>query len=115
MCYNRVMKDKIDTKLDDKWADRVREIGRCERCGSKNNLSAHHIIGKTSRATRWDLENGICLCFSCHRIAHDFPDKFIRWLKTIRDYDSLVVKGAGISKMSMQDREKILKNLCIKH
>lgn len=69
-----------------KWMDAVKECdGRCLRCGSTENLEAHHIIeladllkrhGITTReqaretAELWDLNNGETLCRRCHYAHH---------------------------------------------
>lgn len=102
---------KIDKKLDDLWASKIKKRGRCERCGSLNNLSAHHIVGRISRKLRWELENGVCLCFSCHRLAHDNPEKFKEWLVKNRDYDKLVQIGSQICKLSDKEKEAYVKKL----
>lgn len=80
---------KIDKKLDDNWSEAVklRAGNRCEVCGGKYLISPHHIFGRTSRSTRWDLDNGICLCVNCHTesskfSAHKTPDKFREYLDT---------------------------------
>lgn len=99
----------LDKKLDKLWSSKILGNGRCERCGSKNNLSAHHIIGRTSRKLRWELENGVCLCFSCHRLAHDNPEEFKKWLRKNRDYDKLVQIGSQICKLSDKDKQNLLK------
>lgn len=41
----------------------------CERCGSPNNLTLHHLRGRG----KYLLEYFCCLCFDCHRWVHDFP------------------------------------------
>ena len=41
----------------------------CERCGSPNNLTLHHLRGRG----KYLLEHFCCLCFTCHRWVHDFP------------------------------------------
>lgn len=43
----------------------------CERCGSSNNLTLHHLRGRG----KYLLEYFCCLCFDCHRWVHDFPFK----------------------------------------
>lgn len=54
------------------WAKKVKKIGRCEVCGSKENLHAHHIVPwECSIKGRLDLKNGQCLCKSCHKVMHD--------------------------------------------
>lgn len=43
---------------------------RCQACGSKIGVAAHHIKFKSDRIddSLWNL---ISLCFHCHRKAHD--------------------------------------------
>ena|ERR1700690_2453273 len=50
------------------WKKLVKERDKkCVKCGSKNKLHAHHIIPfKDNIETRFDLDNGITLCISCH-------------------------------------------------
>ncbi len=69
-----------------KWMNAVKSRdGQCLRCGSTDNLEAHHIIEladliethgiKTADDARntpglWDLENGETLCRLCHYAHH---------------------------------------------
>ena len=54
-------------RLDRKWSLLVRAVGECEVCGKTNRLNAHHLIGRGDLKCRWNLDNGVCLCVSCHR------------------------------------------------
>lgn len=39
----------------------------CQNCGSKEKLEAHHILGfKEYEQKRYEIENGLTLCKSCH-------------------------------------------------
>jgi hypothetical protein len=71
----------LKKKSDILWAKIVREVGMCERCKSKFHLNAHHIIGRSGIALRYDLENGVCLCVGCHYFAHNKPTEFTYWLE----------------------------------
>lgn len=53
------------------WTKQVVQRGRCEICGSTEQLEAHHII-KWSEYPRGriDLKNGQCLCHDCHTNEH---------------------------------------------
>ncbi len=54
------------------WAKKVKKVGKCEVCGSRENLHAHHIVPwEYSIKGRWDLSNGQCLCKDCHKMMHD--------------------------------------------
>lgn len=65
------------SKLDELWSKYVKEKAgyKCEYCKEEGRqiypqgvwLEAAHIIGRTYRATRWLLLNGMCLCSGCHR------------------------------------------------
>lgn len=53
------------------WAKTVRDWGKCEACGSKEQLHAHHIIPcAVDKSMTTDADNGMCLCSSCHREVH---------------------------------------------
>jgi len=57
-------------KLDKAWSTRVKELAnfRCEHCLEEDVwLNSCHMVGRRYRATRWDTQNGMCLCFVCHR------------------------------------------------
>ena len=67
------MKKSEIKKLDLLWAKKIKERANytCEYCLEKNAwVNAAHIIGRRYRGTRWMLDNGICLCYGCHR-AYD--------------------------------------------
>ena len=72
----------LEKELDRKWSAAVKSKAgfRCEQCGS-DNVSAHHIISRNHKRLRWNPYNGLCLCFNCHRNAHDYPNRFEKWLK----------------------------------
>lgn len=45
--------------------------GKCEMCGSEENLEAHHIIGLNKDFSKaLDIENGQLLCDTCHKKLH---------------------------------------------
>jgi 5-methylcytosine-specific restriction endonuclease McrA len=44
-----------------------RDNYQCQRCGSKLNVQAHHIIPISQNITKMlDIDNGITLCYHCH-------------------------------------------------
>ena len=61
---------------------------KCQWCGRKEGkLDGHHIISKSrcSYSGMFDLNNGVCLCFRCHRIrmeSHsvEYRDWVMGWL-----------------------------------
>ena len=68
----------------------LRDGNTCRRCGAGKKsgrgggIQAAHILPKgTWRSMRYDMENGIALCASCHIYGkgawHKDPDAAIRW------------------------------------
>ena len=53
------------------WKNKVLSKGKCEMCGSKENLDAHHILKWCEYPMgRIDVKNGMCLCHTCHTNEH---------------------------------------------
>ena len=67
-------------RLDREWsaAVKARDGGVCQHCGSDRALNGAHIFGKKAHpAVRHDVENGVTLCWPCHRWwAHQEPVEF---------------------------------------
>ena len=57
-----------------KWAKSVknRDQNTCKRCGSQNNLHAHHVVSHWQQPDNWHVSNGITLCAKCHTEYHRF-------------------------------------------
>ena len=54
-----------------KWKEKILKRGKCELCGSKEHLEAHHIIKWADYPKgRADIKNGRCLCHKCHTNEH---------------------------------------------
>ena len=47
----------------------------CQRCGAPTTDCAH-IFTRSRRSTRWDTENALGLCRTCHAWAHAKPYLF---------------------------------------
>jgi 5-methylcytosine-specific restriction endonuclease McrA len=68
--------------LDRIWQEIICLIWKkCAKCGSTHNLAGHHIVKRRYLHTRWNIDNGICLCFTCHRFAEEHEEIFITWLR----------------------------------
>ena len=79
-------KGPIKKRCDSLWSKIIRSHGQCEICGAQGvKLDAHHVIGRGNLNTRYDLENGVCLCSGCHTFnansAHQNPIFFLDWFK----------------------------------
>lgn len=59
---------KVSSKqLDTLWSKKVRELfgHKCAVCGA-SPVQAHHIFTRSYKSTRWNLDNGIALCYRHH-------------------------------------------------
>ena len=64
---------KLKDKLDKLWSEKVRKRdNKCILCGKyqdePKSLQAHHWILTRNQSSkyRWDLRNGVSLCYGCH-------------------------------------------------
>ena len=103
--YKRVKPKKLPkrstliNKADDLWRDIVKLDGRCERCGARGGkFEAHHIMGRSRQSLKWDLRNGVCLCFRCHYTDGMHSEnaikveEFLEWIKSYRSEDWIYLK-----------------------
>lgn len=105
------MKKSQIKKLDKIWSEKVKERAgyKCEYCLESHGwLNSCHIIGRANRTLRWDLENGICLCYTHHKAydTHQIEHENIRKIVIGENrIDSLIKKKQVIAKH--QDYEEI--------
>lgn len=81
------------------WSRQVKERDdyTCQGCGANDSLHAHHIKRwKDYPALRYELDNGITLCFSCHEKAHGRGFKFRFHCHAKRDKSALPSKEVKI-------------------
>jgi len=63
----------------------IRRDKKCVICGNIKNRQAHHIeCASYNKDLRYNIENGVCLCKTCHRNFHIYYKKGFR-KKTNRD------------------------------
>ena len=81
-------KGRLRDIADSLWslAVRIDWAYRCAICDHRGNLNSHHLIPRQHTATRYDLQNGICLCKRCHqfcpkRSPHQHGEGFRQWLE----------------------------------
>lgn len=106
-------KNKI-SKLDKLWGEAIRKRDRniCQACFRPGN-QPHHIFGRRYLSTRHDLNNGICLCWACHRHkAHGdvelFRDFIIKKIGQ-KEFDKLKVKAYSVKNFDLNMKEIELK------
>ena len=104
-------------RCDELWSKvvKVQANYKCERCGnSEGRLNSHHIIARTNYKLRYDVYNGVCLCFNCHiNFAHADPKGWHDWLMTHRerDYDYVNREKIGKYKNNYTEIEDKLKGM----
>ncbi len=112
-------KKTLRNKLDKAWSRAILSKGKCEICGKKESLNAHHIVGRRNLALRWDLKNGVCLCAGCHTFktlsAHQNPEFFHFWLEEhrwedLRDINCIMYNIKKWSLEEMQEHLELLNN-----
>lgn len=103
---------------DELWSKlvKVKARGKCEHCWKTKRLNSHHIFTRNNYATRFDLDNGICLCSWCHTMskkfsAHKTPLEFAEWIISVRwqeRYDRLKLKAHSVRDKDYDKVEKYL-------
>ena len=115
----KTTRKKLRDQLDHYWAviikQRASKVCEYPECNRITYLNSHHIFGKANMATRWDLENGLCLCCGHHTMnnfsAHHSP-AFEDWIKEHigkERYDRIKAKSFTIRKWTIPELEELLK------
>lgn len=89
-------KRQLLAMLDRRWSAYIRTHGKCEHCGTTQNLTDSHIIGRAYIKTRFDPRNNQCLCWTCHGTFESQPIAFARWVEstTCGQYvDTMIVQA----------------------
>ena len=110
----------LDGKLDIAWSRlvKLRANMKCEipNCKHKPTLNSHHIFSRKNASTRWDVENGMCLCIGHHTMsskksAHGNPIWFTYFLEEYKGsdwIDALSFKAHSTKKWSKFEKEELL-------
>ena len=65
----------------------IRRDSRCVCCGSIHRRQAHHIEDASHNPDlRYDPDNGVCLCYKCHKAFHTMYKKSYREKCTMDDW-----------------------------
>ena len=73
-----------ERELDNMWKKKVKDRDKwmCQVCRKKvtgKNCHAHHILPKRIRGMRWDVDNGITLCYQHHKVGNYSPHMNAIW------------------------------------
>lgn len=108
-------KKSLNKKLDALWSQQVKERADncCEKCG-KPDPQAHHIVPRTHRSVRFDVRNGVALCYRHHiHWAHKDVLEFHAWIVSHRPEDVAYVeqKRKEIVQRSVHDLQELYQEL----
>ena len=115
-------KQRLTKKADSLWSLCVRKRdGECVLCGSKNALQAHHWILTRNQSAkyRFDLRNGVTLCYGCHiHGVHSNPSVYLldklktlciaRKIASQEDINEIVANKNEICKRGVGEMEDIV-------
>jgi len=118
----RVTKTSTKKRVDRLWSKVVREQAgnKCEVCGVSGEvkvLNAHHYIGRKNMRLRWELFNGVSLCYQHHvggkESAHEDIEWWKAWFKENRGEDLKLIKSVKneIQKWTIEGYKEKLEEL----
>lgn len=103
----------LKNKADKLWSEcvKINYSYKCQYCwkwGNEVTLNSHHLFTRSRNATRWDIDNWICLCAYHHTLSSEFSahqtwNEFFIWLEWIkwRDWiDNMSKKSQCIVKLN---------------
>lgn len=110
----------LKNKCDKLWSEAVRtRDGSCVLCGKTEGLNAHHWIHSKAQGNlhRWDVKNGITLCFACHIYkVHSYASAdvigqlkeaaFVRGIVTPEELEA-IANDHQIAKFGVEDMERV--------
>lgn len=68
---------------DDLWAEwvKLRDGRKCVVCTTEFELQSHHVISRTVWALRYEIDNGLTMCYYHHFVwLRRFPTDYNKWL-----------------------------------
>lgn len=93
-----------------KWSDAVftRDKNSCQKCGAVDiELHAHHIKSyKENEALRYDIANGITLCYKCHWAEHSAQNE-----KAVNSVEPLTVMVSRKGNTEPSSNRKVLEGV----
>jgi 5-methylcytosine-specific restriction endonuclease McrA len=106
-------------KVDDVFSKVIRQRDgyTCRACGksrAETVIQCSHIYSRRHKATRWDLDNAVALCFKCHMDWHSNPTEArklaLTWMSG-KQLAALRRKAMTPTKVRKDEKEKIYRKL----
>lgn len=98
------------------WICKHRVGYKCEKCGSPVEIQWAHIISRTYKRIKFDLDNCICLCKACHRYFTDRPVEWEIWITGkigYKKYRELQLRAIDYKNKKRIDYEAIYERLLV--
>ena len=93
-------------KADAMFSEYIRSRDKvCQYCLQKGASEVHHHFGRRFWHTRFDEDNVVGVCFTCHRIFHENPYAQVEWWKKRLGwrYELLMVRANESQKYIKKD------------
>ena len=112
----KITKRGLKTKLDKVLSEQVRSQGFCSKCRKDDYSKLHccHIFSRKLMSVRFDRDNLVCLCSSCHAEFHDRPILFQEFIKEYlgkERYSQLIMKSTMIKKWTIFELQELYDRL----
>lgn len=108
--------DRKEDYLAIRWAQQVkqRDFFTCQVCGRQDQpLESHHLNAWASFPDqRYDIDNGVCLCITCHEMAHSVMGKGSNTKEQFEEFEA--VYCALIKHANRESINEIIVKKCIK-
>jgi hypothetical protein len=113
--HKKTDRQKQEVLLDELWSEYIRRlamklVGGCQKCktlkGSYKELDAAHFHVRGNHTTRWDIRNGVGLCWACHMHLDHHEEAKIEFEKRIlgeEEYESLYILANLTTKQAPVD------------
>lgn len=105
-------KRSLIKQMDKIWSQIIRNRERCARCSRPDTLQAAHIFSRRNMSVRWDLDNGMPLCYACHMFwAHKEPVYFSDFAKDYLGdlkFQNLKTRAGQVKKWSVIELEDMI-------
>lgn len=108
-------KRNIEKDCLDLWSKCVRTKQRvCRICGSTYRPQGHHIRGRGNASTRYDLQNGLCICAKCHCLQKFNSERFQDLVISVigeAEYKRLKMKSLQTYKWTVEELKDLKSEL----
>lgn len=107
---------KLTAKADKAFSLYIRQKynDTCVLCGTKKNPTCSHLISRTKRSVRWDVDNAVCNCAPCNFRHEYYPEALTSWWinkNGLAAYNALVEKSNQVKKHTREELREIIR-LC---